>query len=148
MVSDGPRCIPVLHVDDEAAILDLTKQFLEREEPRLRVESVDCPLAALASLEAGARPACVLCDYRMPTMDGLAFLEAVVARWPSLPVILYSAGQREEIAPAASAGGAVGFVRKESGAAHFRELARRIISAAAGAWESAAVADPVPADDD
>jgi len=144
-MSEGSTPIHVLHVDDDSAVLDLTRAFLERERSRLTVESVDCPTVAFDRLEESGGVDCVLSDYRMPEMDGLAFLKRIRDRRPSLPFLLYSTGNREKLAPDAFAAGADGFVRKQSDAEHFRQLGARIVDAVEDRNESVSATAMVPA---
>ncbi len=68
----------------------------------------------IAGLEALAQkvPDAVLCDLRMPRLDGIAFLGRVRERWPDLPVIVMSGEGRFEDAVAALKLGAWDYVEK------------------------------------
>src|SRR5438445_779607 len=58
-------------------------------------------------------PDLVLTDLLMPEMDGLALVEEIHARYPSLPVILMTAHGSEEVALQALRAGAVSYVPKK-----------------------------------
>ena len=55
----------------------------------------------------------VLTDYRMPKMDGFEFLSVCRAKWPGVPVLVFSAEQ-EDLAHEAVERGAFAWVRKGS----------------------------------
>jgi len=55
----------------------------------------------------------VLTDYRMPKMDGFAFLSVCRVKWPGTPVVVFSA-ERDDLAHEAVERGAFAWVRKGS----------------------------------
>jgi CheY-like chemotaxis protein len=71
----------VLVVDDEPLVLATVARLLQ---PELEVDGVTDAREALARLEGGARYDAVLCDLMMPGLTGMAFHDALAARWPEL----------------------------------------------------------------
>jgi PAS domain S-box-containing protein len=120
--TDEPR---LLHVDDDPAVLDLTAAFLDRELDRavttVTETSVD---AALERLSTGAFD-CIVSDYDMPEMDGLAFFDALRDRDVDAPFILYTGKGSEEIASQALNAGVTGYFQK-GGPEQQRRLANRV----------------------
>ncbi len=82
---------------------------------------------ALTSLEK-ERADLVVTDMLMPEMDGLALVEAVRARYPTIPVILMTAHGSEEVAVRALQRGAASFVPKRDLARALAETVRSILS--------------------
>jgi PAS domain S-box-containing protein len=76
-----PRGLSVLVVDDEPEVSQLIREILERAGHR--VEVADNGAVALDKAETGAFDA-VLCDLRMPVLDGRKFRAALALRNPSL----------------------------------------------------------------
>jgi DNA-binding NtrC family response regulator len=89
--------IRVLHVDDDPAYLDLVSDFLDLEFDHFRVATATDPDEGMAILESDSID-CVVSDYDMPGTNGLEFLDAVSARYPSLPFVLFTGKGSEEIA--------------------------------------------------
>lgn len=58
-------------------------------------------------------PDVVLCDARMPVMDGIEFVVACGERFPDLPVIVLTTFDDEDLVRAALAVGAAGFLLKD-----------------------------------
>ncbi len=85
----------VLIVDDDELILKALARILESAgfEPRCYIT----PEEALEAIEAEA-PVVVISDYMMPTMDGVAFLKAARARFPSAVRILCTAAEDFRVA--------------------------------------------------
>ena len=77
----------VLVIDDEASLRHLLRMILERS--GFGVLEAGNAQEGLALLEAHPDVRVVMCDIRMPVMDGLAFLEAVAGR--DLRVVMMSA---------------------------------------------------------
>ena len=133
MTVPGQKPIRVLHVDDDPSVLDLAATFLEREGERLDVEtatSADEGLDRLAGAdddgEFGTGIDCVVSDYNMPEMDGLAFLERVREDHPDLPFVLFTGKGSEEIASEAITAGVTDYLNKGSGTDQYTLLANRI----------------------
>ncbi len=87
----------VLVVDDEQDILDSLKALLESSIPGLSCKTADSAKAAVKILGEGGLDL-ILCDYRMPGMDGLKFLEMARSQAPSTPRILMTAFPHLELA--------------------------------------------------
>jgi|GEM_PF-5625310 len=117
-----PKCTyNVLLVDDEPAILDVTKEVLEADGD-LRVTTTDSP-HAVEGLLASASIDVVISDYQMPDMDGIELLKALRSKGLSVPFILFTGKGREDVAVAALNNGANLYVRKGGDiAAQFAEL--------------------------
>ncbi|MCT9095728.1 response regulator [Haloarchaeobius sp. HME9146] len=122
--------IRVLHVDDDEGFLSLTRRTLTREFDQLTVESTTDPDAALRELDSAD---CVVSDYRMPAMDGLALFEAVRERDPDLPFVLFTGKGSEDVASEALSTGITDYVRKDASSDQFELLANRIEQAVATA---------------
>ncbi|MEO6775404.1 MAG: sigma-54 dependent transcriptional regulator [Kofleriaceae bacterium] len=97
----------VLLVDDEPAVLfTLSELLLERGH---KVSTAKNGVEALTKLEDAET---VLTDLSMPRMDGLELMTQIVARDPSLPVILLTAHGSEKVAVAAMKQGAYDYLTK------------------------------------
>jgi two-component system nitrogen regulation response regulator GlnG len=77
----------------------------------LQVVTFDSADGVMEKLGEGP-PDAILCDIRMPGMDGLTLLMGIAARYPSLPVIIMTAYSDLDSAVAAYRGGAFEYLPK------------------------------------
>jgi two-component system C4-dicarboxylate transport response regulator DctD len=99
----------VVLIDDEIDVVEALVEMLELE--GFDVLPFTDPKAALRSL----RPDChciVLCDVKMPHIDGLTLLDAIHKRVPGLPVLLMSGHGDIPMATQAIKNGAYDFLEK------------------------------------
>lgn len=122
------RPIHVLHVDDNAALRDLTAEFLEKVAAEITVHSVADPTEVPATL-AGEEIDCVVSDYEMPEQDGLDLCHQVRDDHPDLPFFLFTSRGGEEIVGRAMDAGATDYIQKEPGVEQYTLLANRIANA-------------------
>jgi len=99
----------VLFIDDEIHIRQANKQTLELA--NLEVICEDCAENGLQILTE-EWPGIVVCDIRLPNMDGLQFLIEVKAIDPDLPVILITGHGDISMAVNAMRDGAYDFIEK------------------------------------
>src|SRR5688500_9927724 len=127
-------------VDDDRAVRFVLAQALR--DAGYAVQAFDGAAQALAALAGGEPPPdLVFTDVRMPGVDGLAFLDALKARRPQLPVVVMSA--YTDIASTAGAfrGGAHDFLSKPFDLDEAVALAARALPGAA----AEPPAEPAPA---
>lgn len=120
--------VGVLCVDDDPDLLALTATHLERTDDAFDVTTTTDPNEALELLSRTACD-CVVSDYDMPSMDGLALLESVRERHPDLPFILFTGKGSEEVASEAIASGVTDYLQKGAGGDRYDLLANRIRNA-------------------
>lgn len=115
----------VLYVDDESALLEVGKRFLERG-GEFSVTIITSATAALPLLEQEQFDA-VISDYQMPKMDGISFLKAVRGLGNDIPFILFTGKGREEIVIEAINNGADFYLQKGGDpTSQFAELSHKI----------------------
>ncbi len=92
--SPGPTW-RILVVDDEPAIRRIVGDILRKRLP-VTVETAADGAAALEAATAAEPPFdLVITDMQMPGMTGLELLEALLARWPALPVVVLTAHRND-----------------------------------------------------
>lgn len=115
----------LLYVDDEPALLEISKIFLEQT-GEFTVTTVDGADEALKVLETGLCDL-VISDYQMPERDGIELLREIRSRYPELPFILFTGRGREEIAIRAFELGADFYLQKGGDPrAQFAELTQKV----------------------
>ena len=100
----------VLLVDDDADLRDALAQTLSLE--GFHVQPHRDGAAALAALERDAAIDCLVCDIRMPGLDGMAVLARVRHRDADLPVVLVTGHGDVPLAVKAMRAGAYDFIEK------------------------------------
>jgi PAS domain S-box-containing protein len=102
--------IRVLHVDDDKALLDLAKHFLEGSGD-LTIDSATSSEDALALLRKNIYDA-VVSDYDMPGCNGICLLNHIRRKDTRTPFLFFSDQRNEELVIDALTGGADFFLSK------------------------------------
>ena len=117
--------IHVLYVDDEPALLELTKLFLEQS-GEFSVDTVVSAREAVGILRDLHYDA-IISDYQMPGMNGIEFLQHVRQSGNTIPFIVFTGKGREEVVIEAINSGADSYLQKGGNPrAQFAELAEKI----------------------
>ncbi|MCK9591029.1 MAG: PAS domain S-box protein [Methanoregula sp.] len=120
--------ISVLYVDDEPALLEIAKLFLETSNEFV-VDTRPSAQVGLDLLKDHSFDA-IISDYQMPDMDGIAFLKVVRERFGDIPFILFTGRGREEVVIEAINNGADFYLQKGGDpTAQFAELSHKILQA-------------------
>ena len=88
--------ISVLFVDDEPALLEITRLFLERS-GEMEIETCRSALEAIERLKFKSFDV-IVSDYEMPMMDGIVFLKILRAEGDITPFIIFTGKGREHVA--------------------------------------------------
>jgi DNA-binding response OmpR family regulator len=99
----------ILVVDDEIAIVDVLKTFLEDNEHKVFVAYDGVEAVEVAKRE---RPHIVLLDIYLPRMDGIEVLKAIREFDDSIGVIMITAFREEDVAKHAIELGAFDYINK------------------------------------
>jgi len=104
--------IRVLHVDDDAACLQISKLMLEEMDNCFDVDWACSVKEATAKLATNIYDV-ILSDYDMPQENGLDFLRELREQENRIPFVLFTGKGREEVAVQALNLGANGYVNKQ-----------------------------------
>lgn len=102
--------IRILYIDDEPALLELGKIFLEKSADII-VDVCSEPLESLKKLSVVDYDV-IISDYQMPIMDGIQLLKAVRASGNQTPFIIFTGKGREDVAIDALNNGADFYLQK------------------------------------
>ncbi|RQD80421.1 MAG: PAS domain S-box protein [Methanocalculus sp. MSAO_Arc1] len=120
-----PDCIRMLYVDDEPALLEIGKMFLERDGDAivLTAESAQEAIAILKNKPVDA----IISDYQMPGMDGIAFLQHIRQTGDDTPFIIFTGKGREDVVIEALNSGADFYLQKGGDPkSQFAELSNKV----------------------
>jgi len=118
----------VLYLDDDAALLDLAKIFLEMS-GKLRIDTAQSVGEALDKTNHRKYDG-IISDYEMPAINGVEFLRHIRLHYPSLPFVLFTGRGREEIAIEALNNGADFYLQKGGDPmSQFAELEYNLLNA-------------------
>jgi len=120
--SDSSSVRRVLHVDDDPAVLRLSKQLLNQV--GLEVTVTTEPTAVTEHLAAESIDL-VISDYEMTELTGDALYQKVQAAHPSVPFVLFTGKEPAEVADEESPVDEMMYVQKR-GIGAFNELIERI----------------------
>lgn len=115
----------ILVVEDDAAMQELIKEFLQRQGYETSVfRSASRALEIVHAAAKGGHPAIdlVISDINMPQMDGFEFLKLTRLALPNVPVILITAFGNRVTEKAALKEGAVAYLNKPFGLSQLNQL--------------------------
>ncbi|WP_225335290.1 PAS domain S-box protein [Halomicrobium urmianum] len=124
-MEDGTKSVSILVIDDDSDVAELTARSLERRRDRFSADVTTDARDGLDLLDDGDFD-CVVSDYKMPDMDGLALLASVRKEYGDLPFVLFTGHGGTDIASEAIARGATDYLRKEPGPERLELLAERV----------------------
>lgn len=101
----------ILVIEDEAAIRRVLKKILTEENKSYQVEEAEDGLAGMEKIKRTDYDL-VLCDIKMPKMDGMEVLAATMKIKPEIPVVMISGHGDIETAVEAMKMGAFDFISK------------------------------------
>jgi PAS domain S-box-containing protein len=125
MSSGSVETMGVLVVDDNADLVDVVAEFLEREHDAIEATTAASADEALERILSDS-PDCIVSDYDMPEKNGLEFLREVREANPDLPFILFTGKGSEEIASEAISAGVTEYLQKGTATEQYTLLANRI----------------------
>jgi len=132
---------PVWIIDDDRSIRWVFEKTLAREDIDFKMFA--SAQDALSALDASV-PQVVVSDIRMPGGSGLALLQQIKERYPTLPVIIMTAYSDLESAVAAFQGGAFEYLPKPFDVDHAVDLIRRAMEESLRQNDVPEVAQPSP----
>lgn len=105
--------ISVVVVDDDAMVRTAVRMILGND-PELSVVAEAADGREGLAVIGEHRPDVVLCDVRMPGMDGIALVEELAARGEDVPVIMLTTFNLDDYLVRAFRAGAKGFLLKDA----------------------------------
>jgi DNA-binding NarL/FixJ family response regulator len=109
---DASADVRVLTVDDQELFRQVAGDVIAATPGFLAVGEAKNGEEALDAVDRLA-PQLVLCDVRMPGLDGIEVARRLAATHPETVVVLISIGERADLPSAAQLGSAVPLVRKQ-----------------------------------
>lgn len=138
------ECNQVLLVDDDPAVLEATRQWLELSS--IQVLTLADPLDAQERIDVDF-PGILVSDIRMPGISGIELMARVQAKVPGLPIILITGHGDIPMAVEAMRNGAWDFLEKPFDPERLEEIIRKALITRSLQLENnrlrAAIHDPV-----
>jgi len=124
-IGSPPPSLSVLYVDDEPALLEIGKLFLQRS-GEFVVSTCESAPDAIRLLSESSFDA-IISDYQMPEMDGIQFLQHLRQHGNTTPFIIFTGKGREDVVAEALNSG-VDFYLQKGGdpKLQFAELSNKI----------------------
>jgi len=117
--------LSILYVDDDEALLELGKAFLEQS-GSMQVE-VFCSATHALTLIESVRYDAIVSDYEMPEMNGIGFLQYLRQKGNTTPFLIFTGRGREDVAIEAFHSGVDYYVQKGGEVkSQFAELIHKI----------------------
>ncbi len=125
--SQQGKIMKVLFVDDEPDLLELGKIFLQKEKPRLEIDTAPSPIEGIEKLDQDEYDA-IISDYDMPKMDGLEFYQNLQQNGHSeLPFIVFTGSGKDDLEEKAQQIGVDEYMRKGGNPkSKFSKLAEKV----------------------
>ena len=117
--------IRVAIAEDHQALIDGIQSYLEYEDDITIVGHANDGEALLELVEHRA-PNLVLCDIRMPKMDGISAAKIIQKQYPQTKVIAFTMFDQEEAIKQMLDAGAVGYILKNSSLEVVKEAIRTV----------------------
>jgi DNA-binding NarL/FixJ family response regulator/anti-sigma regulatory factor (Ser/Thr protein kinase) len=110
-MSDTPRSLHLLLIDDTPSDRELARIAISKEYPALRAVEITNPDELEEALNVGGFEA-VVTDYALGWSNGIDVLNRIKARYPDVPVVMFTSSGSEEIAVTAMKQGLDDYVVK------------------------------------
>jgi len=124
----GPMSGTALIIDDHPLYRDALQQVLSGILGDGRVRVATSAEEGLRAVDPAAELRVVLLDFSLPGMSGTEAIEAVVRRFPGVPVLAASASEDRRDASAALRAGARHFISKAVGTEVLVDVIRRVLA--------------------
>jgi len=116
----------ILILDDDPALLDALTQTFKLRFPAAVVDCTSSPHDAQSAIQNGQYDL-VICDVKMPHMDGVELLRRLKAAQTGTPVVVVTAAVEEGLVEAATEQGAKAVLRKPLDRDDFFRVIRAIL---------------------
>jgi CheY-like chemotaxis protein len=120
----------VLVVDDDHAVATLTGEYFQREDDVAEVTVETNARDALRIVDADSALDAIVCDFKMPGMDGLDLFEAVRERRPDLPFVLFTGSAKYQLEDRSSVEEVDAVVIKDGDRGRYRHLVDEVVTVA------------------
>ncbi len=119
--------IKVIIAEDHQALIDGIESYLEFEDD-INVIGTANDGASLLTLIRRKTPDVILCDIRMPIMDGIEATKQIMMELPNTKVIAFTMFDQDEAVKSMLHAGAIGYVLKNSSLQVVMEAIRTVVS--------------------
>lgn len=122
--------VRVLVVDDDGDVAALTGEYLDREDAVSDVVIETDPRAALETIESSPHLDAIVCDFKMPGMDGLELSREIDHHRPGLAFVLFTGSARQTFKSRPAVEDVDALVTKGGDGKRYRRLVTALLDAA------------------
>lgn len=119
--------LKVCIADDHLLILDAVRAALLKSDDIEVVSAAHSGEELLRQVEENL-PDLVLCDHRMPGVDGLSCLKTIKQRWPQIQVVMLSASENQKQIAEALDAGASAYIGKRINPEDLASALRQVVA--------------------